>query len=106
MTRPALNWAAIDADPRFQELHRKKMAFLWGLMIFSILYYCLLPIRAAYFPDLFLVKVWGPVNVGILFALPEFVVAWSIAGIYAWRANRQFDAMAAELVRDVAKIGA
>ena len=106
MTRPALNWAAIDADPRFQELHRKKTAFLWGLMIFSIIYYFLLPIGAAYFPDLFRIKVWGPVNVGILFALSEFVVAWTIAGIYARRANREFDAMAAEIVRDAAKIGA
>jgi uncharacterized membrane protein (DUF485 family) len=106
MTRPALNWAAIDADPRFQELHRKKTAFLWSLMIFSIIYYFLLPIGAAYFPELFRIKVWGPVNVGILFALSEFVVAWTIAGIYARRANREFDAMAAEIVRDAAKIGA
>lgn len=105
MTRPALNWAAIDADPRFQELHRKKTAFLWGLMIFSVVYYFLLPIGAAYFPELFRIKVWGPVNVGILFALSEFVVAWTIAGIYARRANREFDAMAAEIVRDAAKIG-
>lgn len=105
MTRPALNWAAIDADPRFQELHRKKMAFLWGLMIVSIVYYFLLPIGAAYFPELFKIKVWGPVNVGILFALSQFVVAWTIAGIYARRANREFDAMAADIVRDAAKLG-
>ena len=105
MTRPALNWAAIDSDPRFQDLPRKKMAFLWGLMIFSVVYYFLLPIGAAYFPELFRIKVWGPVNVGILFALSEFVVAWAIAGIYAWRANREFDAMAAEIVRDAVKIG-
>ena len=38
-----LNWAAIDADPRFQRLHAKKTAFLMGLMIFSIIYYFLLP---------------------------------------------------------------
>ena len=50
MIRPALNWAAIDADPRFQELHRKKMAFLWGLMIFSVIYYFLLPDRGRLFP--------------------------------------------------------
>jgi uncharacterized membrane protein (DUF485 family) len=106
MPRPALNWAAIDADPRFQQLHRKKMAFLWGLMLFSVVYYFLLPIGAAYFPDLFRIKVWGPVNVGILFALSEFIVAWAVAGIYAWRANREFDAMAAEIVHAAAKIGA
>ena len=64
-----INWKAIDADPRFQTLHRKKTMFLWGLMVFSMVYYFLLPIGAAYFQDLFRIKVWGPVNVGILFAL-------------------------------------
>lgn len=97
-----INWAAIDNDPRFQALHKKKTTFLWSLMIISTVYYFLLPIGAAYYPDLFKIKVWGPINVGILFALSEFVVAWTIAAVYARRANRDFDAMAAEIVRDVA----
>ncbi len=93
-----VNWDAISRDPRFQALHKKKTTFLWGLMIFSIIYYFLLPIGAAYYPELFKGKVWGPMNVGILFALSEFVVAWTIAAVYARRANRDFDAMAAEIV--------
>ncbi len=102
---PALNWQQIVADPRFQTLHRRKTAFLWGLMVFSIIYYFLLPVGAAYFQDLYRIKVWGPVNVGLLFALSEFVVAWGIAFIYSRRANREFDAMASELIRDAEKIG-
>jgi len=98
-----LDWKAIDSDPRFQDLHRKKMGFLWGLMIFSMVYYFLLPIGAAYFQDLYKVKVWGPVNVGLLFALSEFIVAWLIAWYYAKRANADFDPMAAEIVRDAEK---
>ena len=105
MTRSQPNWAAIDQDPRFQALHNKKTRFLWGLMLFSIIYYFMLPIGAAYFQDLFKIKVWGPVNVGILFALSEFVVAWVIAGVYAMRANREYDAMTAEIVRDAHLIG-
>ncbi len=104
MTQTKPNWAAIDTDPRFQALHAKKTRFLWGLMIFSVIYYFLLPVGAAYYQDLFKMKVWGPVNVGILFALSEFVVAWSVAGIYAKRANREFDAMAAEIVRNAHNI--
>ena len=95
-----INWPAIDNDPRFKTLHKKKTTFLWSLMIFSVIYYFLLPIGAGYYPELFKIKVWGPVNVGILFALSEFVVAWSIAFIYTRRANRDFDSMAAEIVRD------
>jgi uncharacterized membrane protein (DUF485 family) len=98
-----VDWKAIDSRPEFQALHGKKMAFLWGLMIFSIVYYFLLPIGAAYFQDLFRVKVWGPVNVGLLFALSEFVVAWGIAFYYARRANAVFDPMAAAIVRDAEK---
>ena len=104
MSKPEMNWAAIDADPRFQALHAKKTRFLWTLMIISVIYYFLLPIGAAYYQDLFKIKVWGPVNVGIVFALSEFIVAWTIAGVYANRANKEFDAMAAEIIRDAHNI--
>ena len=106
MSKPSMNWAAIDADPRFQALHRKKTTFLWGLMLISTVYYFLLPIGAAYFQDLFKIKVWGVVNVGILFALSEFVVAWTIAFVYSKKANAEFDAMAQEIINDAHKIGA
>jgi len=103
MAMTSLEWGAIVADPRFQVLHKKKQAFLAGLMIFSVFFYFLLPIGAAYFPSLYSIKVWGPINVGILFALSQFVVAWGIAFYYSWRANNEFDAMARELVTDFEK---
>ena len=106
MTTHNMNWQAIDADPRFQALHRKKTLFLWGLMIFSIIYYFLLPVGAAYFPEIFKIKVWGPVNIGILFALSEFIVAWFVAVIYSRRANAEFDGMAEEIMNDAHNIGA
>lgn len=105
MSKPSMNWAAIDADPRFQALHKKKIVFLWGLMIFSIIYYFLLPIGAAYYQDLFKIKVWGVVNVGILFALSEFIVAWTIAYVYSKKANAEFDTMAQEIINDAHKMG-
>ena len=100
-----MHWNAIDADPRFQQLHRRKSRFLWSLMALSILYYLLLPLGAAWFPQLFSRRVWGPVNIGILFALSEFVMAWTIAFLYARHASRSFDPMAAELRRDAGSIG-
>lgn len=102
MSKGELDWAAIDADPKFQELHSKKLRFLTSLMVISIVYYFLLPLGAAYYPELFKIKVFGPVNVGLLFALSEFLVAWGIAFIYTVKANNQFDKMAAEVSRDAA----
>ena len=97
----AVDWVAIEAHPRFQELHRRKSRFLWGLMAFSVLYYFLLPIGAAYWTDLFRRPVFGAVNVGLLFALSEFVVAWLIAFVYSRHASRHFDAIAVEISRNV-----
>ena len=101
-----MNWAAIHRDPRFQELHRRKSRFLWGLMLFSIAYYFALPIGAAWLQPLFRLRIWGPVNVGLAFALSEFVVAWCVAWWYERRASARFDALAAELDRDAGRISA
>jgi len=104
MASPTFDWSAIDADPRFRSLHARKSRFLWGLMIFSVVYYFLLPIGAGYFSNLYKVRVWGVINVGLLFALSQFIVAWGIAWYYAHRAN-EFDAMADAIARDAQRIG-
>jgi|ERR1700685_3346311 uncharacterized membrane protein (DUF485 family) len=96
-TPETIDWDAIIRDPRFQTLHRKKTLFLWGLMIVSVVYYFLLPVGAGYFQDLFKIKVWGVINVGLLFALSEFIVAWGIALIYSRRAGKEFDQLAAQI---------
>lgn len=105
MAPQTLNWSAIESDARFKELHSRKSFFLWGLMAFSVAYYFALPLGAAYFTDVFKIKVWGPINVGLVFALSEFVVAWGIAFVYARKAA-EFDAMAEAINRDAASIGA
>ena len=98
-----VDWEALTRDPRFQDLHRRKTLFLWGLMVLSVVYYFLLPIGAAYYQDLFKVRVWGVINVGLLFALSEFVVAWAIAWIYSRRAGNEFDQLAAQIAAQFAK---
>ena len=100
-----IDWNAVIADPRFQALHRRKQSFLTGLMIFSVVFYFLLPIGAAYFQDLYKTKVWGVVNFGLLFALLQFVVAWGVAIYYSRVANRDFDRMAREIAADYEKKG-
>jgi len=104
-TPETIDWDAIIRDPRFQTLHRKKTMFLWGLMIVSVAYYFLLPVGAAYFQDLFKIKVWGVINVGLLFALSEFVVAWAIAVFYSRRAGKEFDQLAAQIAAQYAPKG-
>lgn len=101
---PHLNWQAIAADPRFQRLQRRKTAVLVGLLSFSVLYYFLLPIGAAYFQDWFRLRISGPLNLGLVFALSEFLAAWWVAWYYARCANRDFDALAADLAQEAARM--
>ncbi len=93
-----VDWDAVMADSRFQSLRRKKTIFLWVLMVFSMTYYFVLPLGAAYFPHVFQIKIWGVLNVGLLFALSQFVVAWAVAFCYERRASGQFDVLAKEIV--------
>lgn len=99
MAAITIDWSAIDADRRFQALHSRKSRFLWGLMIFSVIYYFALPIGAAYFTELFRVKLWGVINFGLLFALSQFIVAWGIAWFYARKAA-EFDRLSEEIARE------
>ena len=104
MNKANINWQAIAADPRFQQLHRDKNRFLWRMMLFSLVYFFCLPIATAYFQPILKIKIWGVMNVGLLFALSQFVVAWGIAFIYAKRANTRFDAAAQALIDDAHNI--
>lgn len=103
MPSEAVDWDAIIRDPRFQSLHRRKTLFLWGLMAISVVYYFALPIGAAYFQDLFKIRIWGVINIGLLFALSQFVLAWLVAFIYSRRAGREFDQLAAQIVAEHAR---
>jgi uncharacterized membrane protein (DUF485 family) len=104
LQKSTIHWEAVEADPRFQALHRDKNRFLWRMMLFALIFYFLLPISTAYFQDILKVKIWGVINVGLFFALSQFIVAWVIAIIYAKRANAEFDVRANALIADAHNI--
>lgn len=104
MAKHNIHWEAVEADPRFQTLHKDKNKFLWRMMLFALVFFFLLPISTAYFQEFLKLKAWGVINVGLLFALAQFVLAWVIAIIYAKRANSEFDARAKALVDDAHNI--
>lgn len=104
MKNKKIHWQAIEADPRFKALQCKKNKFLLRMILFALLYFFMLPIAAAYFQPILSIKIWGVINVGLLFALSQFIVAWSIAFRYAKRANSEFDVRAKILADDAHNI--
>jgi uncharacterized membrane protein (DUF485 family) len=101
MAERKYDWAAIAKNPKFVELHHRKRTFLFGWWVFSLVYYFLLPIGAAYTPAIFKVKVIGVINFGYVFALSQFFVSWGIALYYAHIANKDFDRLTRELIDEL-----
>ncbi len=90
-------WAAIEADPDFQALVAAKRRFVIPATIFFIVYYFALLILNGYAPQLMDTAVLGPINLALVFAMSQFLMAWIVAYLYIRRANA-FDAMVAKII--------
>ena len=84
--------------PEFRALVRAKRAFVLPASLFFIVYYFALPVLVGYFPKAMSAPVAGRINVAYLFALSQFVMAWTLMALYVRRARR-YDAMAETLLR-------
>ena len=94
--------AKIQANPRYQELKRKRNAFGWTLTILMlIVYYGYIGLIA--FDKEFLATPLGTgvTTLGIPIALGVIIFTVLITGIYVRRANTEYDAMTQQILKDV-----
>jgi uncharacterized membrane protein (DUF485 family) len=107
VTKPDENgqsvWDRVAASREFKELTAAKKIFIIPAFIFFLVYYFLLPILVGYAPQFMSTKVWGNVNLAYLFALSQFFMAWTIAGLYV-RAGDNFDEISKDLIEKALKI--
>ncbi|HEY4979012.1 MAG TPA: DUF485 domain-containing protein [Candidatus Acidoferrum sp.] len=105
-TRPDPNgqtmWDRVAASKEFRDLMATKKIFIIPAFIFFIVYYFLLPILVGYAPQFMSTKVWGNVNLAYLFALSQFFMAWTIAGLYV-RAGDDFDKISKDIIETALK---
>lgn len=95
-------WNRVAASRQFRDLMAMKKAFVIPAFIFFLTYYFLLPVLVGYAPGFMSIKVWGNVNLAYLFALSQFVMAWTIAGLYV-RAGDKFDAISKDIIENALK---
>jgi uncharacterized membrane protein (DUF485 family) len=100
MSTPTPDWAAIERTAEFRALVRAKRAFIVPATLFFIAYYFALPALVGYWPDLMSTRVAGRINIAYLFALSQFVMAWTLMAAYVHRARR-YDRMVEELLQQV-----
>ena len=93
MPSPAPDWPALERTPEFRALVRAKRSFLAPASVCFVVYYFALPILVGYWPEAMNRLVIGRINVAYLFALSQFVMAWTLMAAYVRRA-RTYDRMA------------
>ena len=94
------DWVAIERSPEFQELTRRKRAFVVPATIFFMAWYFGFILLAGYAPD-FMGREFltDGLTVGYALALTQFLMTWVLGAMYVRRANRVWDPLAAR-VRD------
>ncbi|WP_312483531.1 DUF485 domain-containing protein [Stutzerimonas nitrititolerans] len=86
------------ANPRFQELVRKRRGVVLRLLFVSMTFFFLVPILSSLTPDLFHLKVSNSTNFGLWYLLAQYMVGGAVAWRYAIQL-RQLDKMVQQLTQ-------
>ncbi|MBA2443350.1 MAG: DUF485 domain-containing protein [Rubrobacter sp.] len=86
----AEGWARVARTSGFQELMRKKKAFLIPAVIFFMVFYFTLPVLTAYTTVLNFEVIEG-LSLAYIYAFAQFVMTWTLCHIYLSQANKWDD---------------
>jgi uncharacterized membrane protein (DUF485 family) len=86
-----------QASPEFMELKKRFRAFAFPMTVAFLVWYLLFVLLSTYAPDFMSTKVFGNINLGLLFGLLQFVSTFAITHLYVSHANRKTDPIADEM---------
>lgn len=101
-SRPA-SYESIHASDDFQELRKRYRAFVLRWTTAFLCWYLLYVGMSNWAPTFMSTKVFGHINVALIFGLLQFVSTFGIAWLYAHHAAKQFDPLARRLERSYNK---
>jgi uncharacterized membrane protein (DUF485 family) len=91
------DWETFQQSPEFGRLRRAVRRFVFPTTVAFLAWYVLYVLLVAYARPFMNTKVFGNINVGLIFGLLQFVSTFAIAIVYARYADRKMDPLAAEL---------
>lgn len=90
-------YIAVQNTPEFQALRSKFRGFVFPVTAFFLVWYFLFVFLSIFATDFMSTRVFGQINIGLIFGLLQFVTTFAITFIYARWAGRELDP-AADLV--------
>jgi uncharacterized membrane protein (DUF485 family) len=97
-----IDWVAIERSPEFQELVRKRRAFVLPGTIFFLAWYMGFILLVAYAEDFMSERVYQGLTIGYCLALTQFVMVLVLGILYLRKADREFDPLAAKAIEKYA----
>jgi uncharacterized membrane protein (DUF485 family) len=84
----------MQTTDEFQALRKKFRGFVFPMTAFFLVWYFVYVLLSIFAPGFMGTKVFGNINIGLLFGLGQFVTTFAITFIYARWANRELDPLA------------
>ena len=88
---------AMHRDPRFLELKRRLLTFVFPMSVAFLLWYLTYVVMSAYARDVLSTELFGRVNLALVFGLLQFFSTFGIAILYSRYAARRLDPLSSEL---------
>lgn len=98
-------YVQLQRTEEFQEHRRRFRAFVFPMTAFFLAWYFLYVFAAIFAPEFMSTRVFGTINVGLIFGLLQFVTTFAITFIYARWANREFDPRSEALGQRMEQLG-
>jgi uncharacterized membrane protein (DUF485 family) len=86
-----------QVSPEFVELKKRFRAFAFPMTVAFLVWYLLFVLLSTYAHEFMSTKVFGNINIGLIFGLLQFVSTFVITHLYVSHANRKTDPIADEM---------
>jgi uncharacterized membrane protein (DUF485 family) len=90
-------YVELQSSPEFAELRSRFRRFVFPMTALFLAWYFLYVLLSTYAHGFMSTKVFGNINVGLIFGLGQFVSTFVITMLYARWADREFDPRAEAL---------
>lgn len=91
------SYEEVQASEEFADLRKRFRAFVFPMTALFLTWYFLYVALAAFAPGFMSHKVFGNINIGLLFGFGQFISTFAITMIYARWADKNFDPTAERL---------
>jgi uncharacterized membrane protein (DUF485 family) len=96
--QPEIDWFAVEREPEFQELVRRRRAFVVPATAFYLGWYMSFIVLTAVAPDFMGERIYEGLTVGYVLALTQFLMVLVLGIWYLRKADREFDPLADRLL--------